>query len=204
MNKPVILAAGTPYVLLPYDNANQFVRAVAEHRGPLASWTAWIAPKTLRASEAAKHVGMTEVELREVNRIPPRMLVKSGSTLLVPRSEKRSADVSEHIADNAVMSLAPDLPPARKVSLMAGKKESVASVARRYGLSTRQVAQWNDVGTWASFKPGQTIVIYLTGKTSTTRKTSRAKPALKPAGVKTIRPAAARTGLRPAKVSTTR
>jgi len=204
MNKPVILAAGTPYVLLPYDNANQFVRAVAEHRGPLASWTAWIAPKTLRASEAAKHVGMTEVELREVNRIPPRMLVKSGSTLLVPRSEKRSADVSEHIADNAVMSLAPDLPPARKVSLMAGKKESVASVARRYGLSTRQVAQWNDVGTWASFKPGQTIVIYLTGKTSTTRKTSRAKPALKPADVKTIRPAAARTGLRPAKVSTTR
>ena len=27
MNKPVILAAGTPQVLLPYDNANAFVKA---------------------------------------------------------------------------------------------------------------------------------------------------------------------------------
>ena len=48
MNKPVILAAGTPQVLLPYDNANQFVRELPLHHGPLASWTAWVAPKTVR------------------------------------------------------------------------------------------------------------------------------------------------------------
>ena len=30
-NKPVILAAGTPQVLLPYDNANRFVRELARH-----------------------------------------------------------------------------------------------------------------------------------------------------------------------------
>ena len=29
MNKPVILAAGTPQVLLPYDNANRFLRELA-------------------------------------------------------------------------------------------------------------------------------------------------------------------------------
>ena len=29
MNKPVILAAGTPQVLLPYDNADDFVRQLA-------------------------------------------------------------------------------------------------------------------------------------------------------------------------------
>ena len=86
MNKPVILAAGTPQVLLPYDNANRFVRKLPLHRGPLASWTAWVAPKTMRPAEAARQVGMDEAELREVNRIPPRMLVKAGSTLLVPRA----------------------------------------------------------------------------------------------------------------------
>ena len=48
MNRPVILAAGTPQVLLPYDNANRFVRELPQHRGPLASWTAWIAPKTMK------------------------------------------------------------------------------------------------------------------------------------------------------------
>jgi membrane-bound lytic murein transglycosylase D len=41
MNKPVILAAGTPQVLLPYDNANRFVtrrwRSTAGHPGQLDS-----------------------------------------------------------------------------------------------------------------------------------------------------------------------
>ena len=78
MNKPVILAAGTAQVLLPYDNANLFVRRLPLHRGPLASWTAWVAPKTVRPAEAAKQVGMSEEQLREVNRIPPRMLVQAG------------------------------------------------------------------------------------------------------------------------------
>ena len=34
MNRPVILAAGTPQLLLPYDNANRFVRDLPLHRGP--------------------------------------------------------------------------------------------------------------------------------------------------------------------------
>jgi membrane-bound lytic murein transglycosylase D len=89
MNKPVILAAGTPQVLLPYDNANQFVRELPLHRGPLASWTAWVVPKTVHPAEAAAEVGMSEAQLREINRIPPRMLVKAGSTLLVPSHAAR-------------------------------------------------------------------------------------------------------------------
>jgi membrane-bound lytic murein transglycosylase D len=86
LNKPVILAAGTPRVLLPYDNANQFVQGLPEHQGSRASWTAWVAPRTLKPAEAAKLVGMPEVQLREVNQIPERMLVTVGSTLLVPRA----------------------------------------------------------------------------------------------------------------------
>ncbi len=35
MNRPVILAAGTPQILLPYDNANRFVRELPQHTGPL-------------------------------------------------------------------------------------------------------------------------------------------------------------------------
>jgi membrane-bound lytic murein transglycosylase D len=161
MNKPVILAAGTPQVLLPYDNADQFVRNIIAHRGPLATWTAWVAPKTLRPAEAARQVGMNEAQLREVNRIPPRMLVKAGSTLLVPRGQNRQTDVSEHIADNAMMALAPDLPPLRKMSLKAGRNDSVASVAKRYRVSASQVAQWNGVPSSARFKAGQKVVVYV-------------------------------------------
>ena len=165
MNKPVILAAGTPQVLLPYDNANQFVRRLPAHRGPLATWTAWVAPKTMRTAEAAKEVGMSEAQLRDVNRIPARMLVKVGSTLLVPRAEGRVADVSSHVADNAMMALAPDAPPLQRKSLKAGRKDNVASVAHRYHLSAEQVAQWNGVTPTAAFRPGQTIVVYVAVKT---------------------------------------
>jgi membrane-bound lytic murein transglycosylase D len=187
MNKPVILAAGTPYVLLPYDNADRFVRAVGEHRGALASWTAWTVPKTMRPAEAARQVGMTEVELRDVNRIPLRMLVRTGSTLLVPRNAQRTTDVSSEIADNATMSLAPDLPPLSRVSFKAGKRDTVASVARRYRIGAAQVAQWNDVGTGASFKPGQTVIVYVASKAAGHRPAAGVR---RPAASTTARPIA--------------
>ena len=161
MNKPVILAAGTPQVLLPYDNANRFVRELPRHRGPLASWTAWVAPRTMKTAEVAQSVGMSEENLREVNKIPARMVIKTGSTLLVPRGNALLADVSSRIADNATMTLAPDVPPLRKVSLRAGRHDSVASVAKRYRVSTAQVAQWNGVGAGGRFAPGQGIVVYV-------------------------------------------
>jgi membrane-bound lytic murein transglycosylase D len=164
MNKPVILAAGTPQILLPYDNANRFLHGLAAHRGSTASWTAWVAPKTLKPAEAAKQVGTSEATLREVNQIPPKMLVKAGSTLLVPRGAARQADVTQAVADSATISLAPDLPPLRKVSVKAGKNDNVASIARHYRVSAEQVAQWNQVSTSASFKAGQALVVYTPAK----------------------------------------
>jgi membrane-bound lytic murein transglycosylase D len=184
MNKPVILAAGTPQVLLPYDNANQFLRGLTEHRGPLASWTAWVAPRTLKPAEAAKLVGMSEAELREVNRIPPRMVLKQGSTLLVPRAPHSLQDVSLHLADNAAMLLAPDGPRLKRVVLKAGKKgETVASVAKRYRLPVADVARWNDVGVKARFKAGSSIVVMLPQKAAPkrTRTASGSTPVRKPA-----------------------
>ncbi|MEP7057187.1 MAG: transglycosylase SLT domain-containing protein [Caldimonas sp.] len=176
MNKPVILAAGTPQILLPYDSANRFVRQLPRHRGPLATWTAWVAPKTMRTAEAAKQIGVTETQLREINRIPTRMLVKAGSTLLVPRSQTRLADVSPQVADNAVMALAPDLPPLRKMALKAGRHDSVASVARRYRVQPAQVASWNNVAAATTFKPGQTIVVYVATKQRGATRTAHAAP----------------------------
>jgi membrane-bound lytic murein transglycosylase D len=161
LNKPVILAAGTPQVLLPYDNASQFTRNLPKHRGPLASWTAWVAPRTMRVADAARQLGMDAADLREINHIPPRMLVKSGSTLLVERSDQRETDVSEHVADNATMALAPDVPPIRKVTIRAGRRDSVLAIARRYRFSPYSVAHWNRVSTRSVFKRGQTVVFWI-------------------------------------------
>ncbi|MCY4753956.1 transglycosylase SLT domain-containing protein [Pelomonas aquatica] len=160
MNKPVILAAATPQVLLPYDQASAFAENLARHTGPMASWTAWVVPRTMSPAEAARRTGMTEAVLRDVNRIPPRMLVKAGSTLLVPRGEHVVADVSGRLADTAALKLAPDAPPLHRISFKAGKADTVASVAAHYKVRAEQVALWNKVADGARFKPGHAVVVY--------------------------------------------
>ncbi len=160
MNKPVILAAGTPTVLLPHDNAERFVIGLARHQGPLASWTAWVAPATMSPAAAAQRVGMSEAALRELNRIPPSMLVRAGSALLVARAPTHDDDVSEHLAEHGMLNLAPDPSVRRRLVLRAGRNDSVASIARRYRVSAEQVAAWNDLTPRARFAPGARIVVY--------------------------------------------
>jgi membrane-bound lytic murein transglycosylase D len=177
MNKPVILAAGTPKILLPYENARRYQRAVAEHRGAFASWTAWVAPRTLRLSEAARLVGMAEEHLREVNRIPPRMLLKAGSTLLVPRSQSMARDVSEQVADTASLSLVLERPQGRKRVVKVGPRgESVAALARRYRVSAQQLASWNDTSATGTFRAGQNVVLHTAAAAATSRPEARGTP----------------------------
>ncbi len=161
INRPVIMAAGTPQVLLPWDNAEVFQSNLESYAGGrLASWTVWIAPTTMRTADAAKRVGMNEADFRSVNAIAPRMMIKAGSSLLVPRSNTVSQDVAVTVADNGQLSVAPEV-VLKRTHMRAGKGETVASVARKYKVSADQVAQWNKVGTSASFKPGQQIVVFL-------------------------------------------
>ena len=126
MNKPVILAAGTPQLLLPHDNANRFIRELPRHPGPLASWTAWVAPKNLPPGHAARQVGMSEAELRSLNQIRGRKLIKAGSTLLVPRRDARAADVSERLADDGKLVLLPEAGRRQRTAASAARSRPIA------------------------------------------------------------------------------
>lgn len=161
MKRPVVLAAGTPQILLPWDNAKIFERNFeAYNAGQYASWTAWSAPATMTSAEAARRVGMNESDLRMVNTIPPRMLIKAGSVLIIPRSAKMQNDVAGHVADNGQLNLAPEH-VTRRTTIKAGKRDNVASVATRYRLSAAQVAEWNHVSASSSFTSGQQVVVFL-------------------------------------------
>ena len=174
-NRPVILAAGTPQILLPWDNAAVFEANLRAYSGAqLASWTAWQAPSALRPAEAAKRVGMSEADFRAVNAIPNGMLIQAGSTLLVPRLATVVDDVAVHVAETGQLSLSQQPLVVRK-TMRAGKNESVASVARHYRVAPSSVADWNGVKVSAAFKPGQALTIYVPSvpsQTAPTRPTS--------------------------------
>ncbi len=184
-HRPVIIAAGTPHILLPWDNAIVFQRNFdAYNQGQYASWTAWTAPTTMSPTEAARRTGMSETDLRSVNNIPPRMLIKAGSTLLVPRSTKMENDVTGHLADSAQVSLAPET-VTRRTTVKARKGESVATIARRYKLNAASVAEWNGVSASAAFKLGQQVVVFLPVKSRASSGRSNVKAVKRSTG-KTI------------------
>jgi membrane-bound lytic murein transglycosylase D len=172
INKPIIMAAGTPQILLPWDNADVFEKNLQDLKGPrLASWTVWVAPSTVRIAEAAKQAGMSELQLRQVNNIPAGMLIKAGSTLLVPRAANSHKDVSESVADRGQVTLTPEMISVRK-SVRAGKADTVASLAKRFNVSPANLAQWNKVPANAKFKPGQALVIFVNVQAGSTGKLS--------------------------------
>jgi membrane-bound lytic murein transglycosylase D len=162
-HRPVLLAGGTSQILLPWDNAEIFERNMAAYDGRLASWTVWVAPKNMKVPEAAKKVGMSEEDMRSVNKIPPRMLIKAGSALLVPRPSKQEKDVTTKVADNGQLNLAPEV-VLRKRVIKAGKKDTLASVAKRYKITAADVAKWNNLSFDSALKPGQKLVLMLPGK----------------------------------------
>ena len=168
-HRPVILAAGNPEILLPWDSARVFQRNFEAYTvGQYASWTAWTAPSTMSPGDAARRTGMSESDLRIINNIPPRMLIKAGSTLLVPRSATVEKDVTNHIADNGHMALSPEVVN-RRTTVKARQGESVATIARRYGVSALSVADWNNVNPGSAFKLGQQVVVFVPLKTRPVR-----------------------------------
>jgi membrane-bound lytic murein transglycosylase D len=102
------------------------------------------------------------------------VVIKAGSSLLVPRSATMNQDVAVKVADNGQLSLAPEVVQ-KRVMLRAGKGESVATIARKYKVNADQVAQWNKVGVSASFKPGQQVVVFLVGASQTKSPSGAAK-----------------------------
>lgn len=161
IDRPVILAGGLSTILLPWDNASVFQRNLEAYGDiGLASWTVWVAPRTMKPSEAASQVNMTELQLRSVNRIPPRVVIRAGSSLLVPRSDRLLTDVSERIAGHGQVTLEPEIELRREIK-KAGKRDSVASFAKRYHVSLESLAEWNKVSTSSIFASGQKVILYL-------------------------------------------
>lgn len=135
-SRPVLLAAGTPSILLPWDSAEVFQRNYESSGiGRMASWTAWIAPANMKPAEAAKRVGMSEADFRAINHIPAKMIIKAGSALLVPRTLQIVDDVTARVADNGKLDLSPEAIAKRKKGGKASKK------AKGDGGATKQASK---------------------------------------------------------------
>ncbi|VVE34310.1 lytic transglycosylase [Pandoraea eparura] len=158
--KPVILGAAQPKILLPFDSAEVFQRRLKGYDKPLSSWTTYTSASRERPEDVARKLGVDAAIIRSVNNIAPRMRLKAGSTLLVPRSDDIDQDISASVARNAVLALEPDIPDTRKVMVRARKHDTLARVAARSGVSVAQIKSWNRLRR-DTLTSGQLLVLHV-------------------------------------------
>jgi membrane-bound lytic murein transglycosylase D len=98
-NKPVILGASDPQILLPFGRAESFQENLLQYTGRLSSWTAIKVTKRETVDQLATRLDVDANQIRQINKIPKGMRIKAGSTVLIPRGG-RVGDVAEYLANN--------------------------------------------------------------------------------------------------------
>jgi membrane-bound lytic murein transglycosylase D len=146
-NRPVITGSSNTQILLPESNATKFRQNLAKWGHALSSWTAHtVGSARERVETLAARLGTTPELLREVNHIPPKMRLKAGSTILVPKSEiAGEKDIAPEVADHAMIAIEPDVPDMRKITVKAGRRDTLASIAARNRVTVAQIRGWNSL-----------------------------------------------------------
>ena len=160
--KPVILGATQPQILLPFDNASAFEHNLKAYTGNLSSWTTYTVTERAAPAAIAQKIGVDADTLMEVNKIPVGMRLKPGSTIVVPRSDDGNddEDISADVAESAVLAMEPDVPDTRKMLIRVRRKQTMAALAVRYGVSIGQLKAWNRTRR-DQVNPGQVIVLHV-------------------------------------------
>ncbi|HJV80149.1 transglycosylase SLT domain-containing protein [Noviherbaspirillum sp.] len=173
-NRPVITGSSDTQILLPQSNAEKFKSNLAKWGHALSSWTAHkVTSARERIETIAKKFGTTPEVIREANHIPPKMLLKAGSTVLVPKPEHApEKDIAPEIVDNARMVTVPDVPETRRLYVKVGKRDTLASIAKRHNVSITQIKDWNNLKR-DKVAAGQTLQLNVPNKASGKRHVAR-------------------------------
>ncbi len=144
-NRPLIIGASSPTILLPADHAETFetnLVAVEATGQPMASWTAHVMRRGESLETLAEKANLPVNELRRVNRIPWRYRPAAGSVILVPRGEAVTDDISPKLVD-ASFSLVPVVPRMRRISYRVHHGDTLSSIAHHWHVRTHDIMAWN-------------------------------------------------------------
>jgi membrane-bound lytic murein transglycosylase D len=152
-NRPVIVGASSPNILLPADRAETFDANLAAWQAtgqPLASWTTYTLQPGDTLAKVAEHVAITETQLREANHIPPRYRAVPGSTILIPRDESTGEDIGPGFM-SASFALVPESNNLRQVTVRVRRGDTLASIAHRWHVQADDIVAWNQLHSMSLF-----------------------------------------------------
>jgi len=137
-NRPVIAGADEFTILLPIDNAEIFVAKLDLHDQPLVSWQAYRVKEGESFAQVAAKFGLPAETLRTINGLGPRTRIHGGHLLLVPAERPSSA-----ADDSLTQAIFTAVPQGRTFYHTVRRGETLSSIARRYGVSTADLREWN-------------------------------------------------------------
>jgi len=119
---PVILSGFNQEILLPYGKAELFKKNLSTNTTPLTSWTVVKLDKTDTVDSVASRLNADADQIRDVNKIPKGMKIRSGSTIIIPKNETHKGNVPIELAQNPSLSLEREFVPVPVVMRCKGKK----------------------------------------------------------------------------------
>lgn len=144
-NRPIIPGSPTTVILLPELNAQKFKQNLSNWTQSLSSWTSHkVTAARERIESIAAKFKTTPQIIREANSIPPNMHPVLGSTVLVPKlASDKDKDIATDVINNATLNVEADAPPAKRISVKVGKRDSLQTIATRYKVTPAQIREWN-------------------------------------------------------------
>jgi membrane-bound lytic murein transglycosylase D len=150
-NRPVIAGGDQHSIILPIDRAEVFAAKLDLTQQPLVTWQAYRAKPGETVAQIATKFALPVETLRTVNGLGNRSSLPAGHALLVPA--QRPSDAT---AESVVNTVFTTVPSGRTYYHTVRRGESVASVARHYGVSADDLRRWNGM-TQNAVKVGQRL-----------------------------------------------
>ena len=175
----VITGGSDVQLLLPKENAEKFKENLANWKQPLSSWTAYqVTEKRETVESIAEKYNTTPDVIRHANHIPSHMVLKFGSTVLVPKlassGNKHEKDISPEVSANGKIALERIGGPTRIVKVKVRKQDTLASIAQRYKTSVSNIKSWNKLAS-NKVASGTILQVHVPQKVASAKSTKPAK-----------------------------
>ncbi len=144
-NRPVIAASRNNRIKLPADRLDAFMEAVERHGNESRAFATW-QPHTLKPGETLESIavrgGIAVAELRDANDLRAGQVILPGTRILAPQ---RSVDDESGVEDFEGPRVYERIErPAAWHRVK--KRDTLVSIARRYGTTVANLRKWNGVG----------------------------------------------------------
>jgi membrane-bound lytic murein transglycosylase D len=160
-NRPVIAASRNNLIKIPADRLEAFQAAIERHERsgrPMASWQPYTLKKGESVEEVARRGNVSASDLMKANGLKATARILPGSRMLAPQAEVEDEEQVEAFQGPRVYESVSTSAVYHRVQ----RNDSLASIARNYGISKEQLAEWN--GGVKTVKPGTSLLVRPAGQ----------------------------------------